>query len=178
MDIYRKIWEQFNGPIPKDHQGRSFEIHHIDGNRKNNDISNLKCVSIQEHYDIHYSQKDYGACYLIAKKMKMDMKDLSSIASKSALKAAKKRVEEGTHQFLKRLDGSSVSSDRVKNGTCPLSKRIDGTSVASDRVKNKTHPFLRGNKKQLTCPHCGKTMDCGNYARYHGDKCKKKKEDP
>jgi len=52
---YRKIYEQYYGPIPRDEQGRSYEIHHIDGNHSNNDPTNLKCVSIQEHYDIHYS---------------------------------------------------------------------------------------------------------------------------
>jgi hypothetical protein len=29
---YRKVWEKINGPIPKDDLGRSYEIHHIDGN--------------------------------------------------------------------------------------------------------------------------------------------------
>jgi len=52
--IYRTIYEQYFGKIPKDSQGRSYEIHHLDGNHENNDISNLRCVSIQEHYDIHY----------------------------------------------------------------------------------------------------------------------------
>ena len=37
---YRKIWETHNGEIPKDTDGRSFEIHHIDGNRNNNSIEN------------------------------------------------------------------------------------------------------------------------------------------
>ena len=57
MDIYnnnyRKIWIEHNGPIPIDENGRSYEIHHIDGNHSNNHIDNLKCVSIQEHYDMH-----------------------------------------------------------------------------------------------------------------------------
>jgi Putative endonuclease segE, GIY-YIG domain len=28
------------------------------------------------------------------------------------------------------------------------------------------------NRIPKTCTHCGKTMNAGNYARYHGDKCK------
>lgn len=57
MNNYRKIWEDNFGPIPKDENGRSYEIHHKDGNTENNDLSNLMCVSIKEHYDIHYKQK-------------------------------------------------------------------------------------------------------------------------
>lgn len=63
---YRSIWESYYGPIPE-----HFDIHHIDGNRGNNDISNLKCVSLQEHYNIHYSQCDWMACIAIAMRMKI-----------------------------------------------------------------------------------------------------------
>lgn len=78
---YRKIYENHFGPIPKDETGRSYEIHHIDGDRDNNHIDNLKCVSIQEHYDIHYSQKDYAAALKIASKMKYSHEELSRLAS-------------------------------------------------------------------------------------------------
>lgn len=63
---YRSIWESHYGAIPK-----NYDIHHIDGNRSNNDISNLKCVSLEEHYDIHYNQGDWMACTAIAMRMKI-----------------------------------------------------------------------------------------------------------
>ena len=50
---YRKLWEQNYGPIPKDETGRTYDIHHIDGNRKNNSLDNLICLSIEDHYKIH-----------------------------------------------------------------------------------------------------------------------------
>lgn len=53
---YRQIWEKTYGPIPTDDTGRKYEIHHIDGNKKNNSIENLKCISIEEHYKIHLNQ--------------------------------------------------------------------------------------------------------------------------
>ena len=57
---YRKIYETYNGPIPIDEEGRKYDIHHIDGDYTNNDPTNLKAVTIQEHYDIHWEQ---GAVY-------------------------------------------------------------------------------------------------------------------
>ena len=46
---YRKIWERMNGKkIPK-----GFHIHHLDGDKINNDIKNLVCVSPREHFEIH-----------------------------------------------------------------------------------------------------------------------------
>lgn len=76
---YRKIWKNHYGPIPKDKNGRSYEIHHKDGNHKNNEISNLSLLTIEEHYDIHYSQGDWGACVCIAKRMKLSPEYISDI---------------------------------------------------------------------------------------------------
>lgn len=45
---HRYIWEQINGPIPKGHI-----IHHIDGDKFNNNISNLQCMTIEDHNKFH-----------------------------------------------------------------------------------------------------------------------------
>ena len=122
MDIYRKIWEQHNGPVPKESDGRSYEIHHIDGNHSNNDISNLKCLTIQEHFDIHYVQKDYAACLLISKRMAnsdIDSKTRSLLSRDNA----NKRMKNGTHNFLDRefqisrgINNKTKQLELVKNG--------------------------------------------------------------
>jgi hypothetical protein len=78
-NIHRKIWEQNFGKIPKDKNGRTYEIHHIDGNHNNNNLENLICVSIEDHYKIHYENKDYGACVMIAKRMELPPEYISNI---------------------------------------------------------------------------------------------------
>jgi len=42
------VWEQHHGPVPDGHQ-----IHHIDHNKLNNDISNLEAVDSVTHKRIH-----------------------------------------------------------------------------------------------------------------------------
>ena len=69
---YRKIWEKANGPIPVDELGRTYEIHHIDGNRKNNSLENLRCISVEEHYRIHLEQGDLYSVNLLAKRLGTD----------------------------------------------------------------------------------------------------------
>lgn len=63
---YRKIWEEANGPIPVDSNGRSFEIHHKNGDHSDNHPENLECVTIEEHYEKHFEMGDFLSCSLIA----------------------------------------------------------------------------------------------------------------
>ena len=120
---YRKLWEQAYGPIPKDDEGRSYEIHHIDGNRNNNSLENLMCVSIEEHYLIHYEQGDWAACQGIIKRMNL----APDVMSERCSFFSRKRVEDGTHNFL---DGSIQRETNKK------------------RIENRTHNFLKENKSE------------------------------
>lgn len=185
-DKYRKIYENHYGPIPKDETGRTYEIHHIDGNRKNNNPDNLKCVSVQEHYDIHYIQGDWAACLLISRNMKISLNEKAELARLFQLH----RVEEGTHNFTSDLARKNAL-ERVKNGTHHfLGDGEFQRSVQRKNIDNGTHHFLDKNaaslrhKKLLAegkhhsqvkwkCLHCGKEgLGKSNYTRYHGSNCK------
>lgn len=78
--FYRKIYIQHHGSIPKDETGRSYDIHHIDGDHTNNDILNLKALTIQEHYEIHNAQRDWAACLFMSKRMSKSPKEISELA--------------------------------------------------------------------------------------------------
>lgn len=67
--IARNIWKSYHGDIPKDLLGRSYEIHHKDRNPHNNELLNLDCISVEDHYIEHYTQGEFAACKLIAKRL-------------------------------------------------------------------------------------------------------------
>jgi hypothetical protein len=148
---YHKIWVQHHGPIPTDKDGRKMEIHHIDGDKNNNDISNLQLVTIQEHFDIHYQQKDYGACYLIAVRMKKSTTEISELARQAQLK----KVNDGTHHLL----GSRVNAERIANGTHHW---LDGTKSSETQrrmIVNGSHRFVDSSwqkENQLRLVNAGK----------------------
>ena len=46
--LHRVVWEFYNCAIPK-----GYDVHHIDHDKGNNDISNLKLISSKEHKILH-----------------------------------------------------------------------------------------------------------------------------
>lgn len=160
---YRKIFINHHGPIPKDEQGRSYHIHHIDGDRNNNDPNNLRAVTLQEHYDIHKSQGDWGACAMLAMRFKFSPEETSYAARQSALK----RLENGSHHFTdpewrKKYVESDLYHDRRSAGCKTRSQRItaegrnpfSGGSIQREsnklRVENGTHHMLSGEIQRET----------------------------
>jgi len=162
---YRKIYQDHFGQIPIDNLGRSYEIHHIDGNRNNNSIENLKCVSIDEHYKIHYEQGDYAACLLMSERMKILPKQKSLLSKK----INEEQLKNGTHPF---------TTEKYKK---EQSKRI--TKINLEKSKNGTHQWGKQYHKKLLekgkhisqqiiiCPHCNFSGNKTNMMRWHFNNC-------
>ena len=55
--LHRYIWQKHNGEIPK-----GFDVHHKDGNKLNNDIDNLDCISRSEHTKMTERKKRMRPC--------------------------------------------------------------------------------------------------------------------
>lgn len=178
---YRKIYIEHHGRIPTDDDdGRSYEIHHIDGDHENNDISNLLCIPIHEHYDIHYKQGDFGSCFAMAIRMKKTVEELREISSLAGKKSADTRIKSGAHNFLDKDWSDSCRQrelSKVANGTHYFTKEYN-TYIARQRVVNKTHNFQGENapsQQNWACEVCGISgKGKGNHTRFHGEKCKSK----
>lgn len=153
--VYRKIYEQHHGPIPQDDQGRTYDIHHIDGDPSNNDISNLLAVSIQDHLQIHLNQGDWAAAMRLMSRLGMSKEEKSKIAKLSA----KKRIANGTHPFIGERNpvykmlangthpfvGGEHARQRVKNGANPFQGGEHVKKANKRRIKDGTHNFLGGD---------------------------------
>jgi hypothetical protein len=142
-----------HGTIPTDADGRTYEIHHLDGDCTNNSVDNLVALSIKDHYDLHFKQRDWAECHAMAIRMNLSPEEIS----KNASMANKTRLSNGTHKFL----NSSWQRDK-----------------AHKQLLSGTHNFIGPNsptKLQWTCTHCGKSgKGKGNYTQHHGDNCKTK----
>jgi hypothetical protein len=178
--IYRKIWEKHFGKIPKDENGRSYEIHHIDGNKKNNSIENLKCISIDEHYKIHLNQKDYFSANLIASRMKLNPNEQLELNKNISNSTKGKPKRKNNCKYCNLL--ISVNGINVHERTCKqnpnrysipnpkISKLLKNTKRSIEHREKIKQKLLGTNQPIIECPHCGKSG--GNMMKvWHFDNC-------
>lgn len=197
---YRKIYENHYSTIPKDQDGRKYDIHHIDGNRNNNSPENLVALSILDHFNIHKAQGDLGACQAITMRMNMSPEEISKkcseLASGSNNPMYGKRGPLSPHYGKKRPEHSKALTGRKRP---EHSKAMTGRKnpTASKQWSGKNNPFygvdrsgnkntfygkkhseetlkkLRVAKPKYCCEHCNTIVGGNsNYQRWHGDNCK------
>jgi len=164
---YIKIWKQNYGEIPKDSDGRTYEIHHIDGNHSNNCIENLNCISIKEHYDIHYKNGDYGACVMIARRMHMPPDYISKIQT-GVKRPGVGGVKKGTVSWNKGMSGYKINlTEEGKKRKIEATKRNSKISD-TDAVKIRSD-FV--HKVEIINPDIGKIKQNGKMFTYERAFC-------
>lgn len=92
--LHRQVYEDHYGPIPK-----RFHIHHKDGNKLNNNISNLECLSESDHHRKTWKNDDGTKKELARKNIKKAIEwrkkpEAKPILSKKNKKAWQKRFFE------------------------------------------------------------------------------------
>lgn len=175
---YRKLWIQAYGPIPVDESGCSFEIHHIDGNRKNNSLNNLQCLSVEDHFKLHYERGDFYAAHLISQRMK-----------NPPLKITEWEINEERSKKLR--ESKLGSKNPMKNPTVAQkvanalrgrkkSKEADRKRLETARKNNtlkrtaETRAKMKKPKLRVICPHCKLEGGVSQMKRWHFSNCKEK----
>lgn len=134
---YRKIYEEYHGiKIPK-----GYHIHHIDGNKDNNNISNLEMLSPDEHAEKHGYLNNWIMAQEKASKMaieKLKTKEMrdkmrqSMLNSESHKESIQKRSM--NKQWKERV--SIAARQTAKNRTNdPWNKGKKGVQVASEETR-------------------------------------------
>jgi hypothetical protein len=178
---YRRVYEQHYGSIPVDETGRTFEIHHKDGNRTNNDPSNLIALSIQDHFNLHLEQGDYAACLRISSRMKISPEEKSRLASlhvKSQLnndthpwktESYKLKQKQRALSDLNPFIGGEIQKKSHKKRLELGVHHLVGSTINQLMMKEGRH----SSQKSWVCEHCDKIgKGSTNYKRHHGLNCK------
>ena len=189
---YRKVYESHYGKIPKGHH-----IHHIDGNPLNNEISNLKCVTSEEHVKLHQDEfvkwasiggqiggkkskeEKLGWCGWDFEKRSLSSKN-RKYSEESKIKKSntlKKLYKTGKMVHWSKLYDKEIVSEKIKQGDPGKSMRgkTAWNKGVSMELKNPEQARLNKstaalNRQKFACENCGRSFDKGNLTK-HSKKC-------
>lgn len=137
---YRRIYQEYHrcSLLPE------VDIHHIDGNRANNDITNLIALNLEEHYTIHLEQGDLGAAQAIL--LRISNTELRNNLAKLASLHQKELLDKGLHNF--QLMTKERRTEISKN---TINKRLaegKGAFIIENTVENSRRAGLAAAAKK------------------------------
>lgn len=166
MAMHRYVWQYYNGPIPE-----GYVIHHKDGNKANNDITNLECIPRGTHSRLHGQlltdeQRDWRR---------------NNINTKARPKAIEWHKSEEGRKWHKEQAQKQVAEGKNYNANLqPILYRCDqcGKEVYKKPTQGSKqhHTFCSGachqkyrrqhglNRVEKICPVCGNTYLTDKYS--------------
>lgn len=136
---HRRAFKKAHGRAPKP----GYHIHHLDGNHKNNDPSNLVEVTPLEHYNIHKSQGDYGACVLLAKAANALPEELALIQQLHGKKCVEEKRGIHNEMWDRKQHIKQIWKD-APPGRKPVTNGVD---ILKFRTEEEVQAFLTKNEK-------------------------------
>ena len=152
-NLHVEIWKFFHGPIPDGHH-----IHHIDGDPLNNDISNLACLSAEEHYAIHIQDGRVRAA--IAWAAKKD-KVLAAAANWHGSEEGRAWHREHAKKQWKEREPTERICEQC--GNVYLTKKASSTRFCSNKCKSKWRRNAGLDNVEKLCEKCGQPFISNKY---------------
>lgn len=151
--MHRYVWEFYNGAIPS-----GFDVHHIDHNVDNNDISNLELLSKHDHQILHGKEQTEET--RAKKKANADrIRDLTK---------AWHRSEEGRNWHKEHYEQMKEKLYVLNKYNCLVcGKEFQSTKIGAkfccNAHKSKYRRMLGLDLIVKTCPICGKEFKTNKF---------------
>ena len=153
--LHRYAFEREKSVIPE-----GWHVHHVDGNKDNNEVENLECLPPIHHASEHSEdRRAFGD----------SAKQLAHLETIRPLAYAAKRGEYISERKLRR--------GQVRARVCPTCGKVfklagtafDGTMYCSDKCRNKAHNKFSDAHyaTEKACKHCGKPFAPGCHGIGH-----------
>jgi endogenous inhibitor of DNA gyrase (YacG/DUF329 family) len=166
--MHRYVWEFYNGPIPA-----GFEIHHINGDKSNNDISNLQLMTNADHMSLHGRKRDTEDHASFVKRMDHARESASiwhgSAAGKEWHKAHYDQMKDAIQKTItKTCDYCGTKFETVDHGN---------NRFCSNKCKSAWRRKAGLDDVKKECAFCGKEFTTNKYskAKYCSITCANKK---
>jgi len=168
--MHQYVWSYYNGPVPK-----GYDVHHIDGNRYNNDITNLQLLKREEHRKIHSKM-------LTEEEREWRRNNFNTKARPKAIEWHKSEAGKAWHkEHAKKMAIRNRVDVRCICQQC-------GKEFITTNINGLTRKFCSGacsqkyrrdnglNAIERTCAVCGKTFIADRYGKTQtcGKSCARK----
>lgn len=168
IQLHRAVWEYYNGKIPE-----GWQVHHVDGDIDNNEISNLRCMPAREHLSQHAEKNSQNPEYV---KRRLD-------SIKKAAESAKRwhSTQEGKEWHRKHAAESigKVRENRQKKTCGFCGSEFEGLpwsrycSQSCQEKARRRRIGLRFEPHEKSCAFCGKSFIAMKVnSKFCGAKCK------
>lgn len=152
--LHRYVWEYFNGAIPK-----GYHVHHIDGDKTNNEISNLAMMSRSEHEQLH------GAT--MTEERRQWCRD--NLTRTARPKASEWHGSAVGHEWHKAQYARSLGTIKERSFVCemcgkPFMSRQKNSRFCSNPCKSKWRRKAGLDNVERICPICGDTFTVNKYS--------------
>ena len=156
MRLHRYVWEKFNGTIPK-----GYHVHHVDHDKNNNDIENLRLLTKSEHQRLHGKEMPEGVKALHIKALEEKARP-KACEWHGSERGRKWHVEHGK-EVAKKL--RTVQIKKIC-GFCGKDFEDNGFNKAlfcSNKCKSAWRRKNGFDNIEKICPACGKTFASNKY---------------
>lgn len=156
--MHRYVWEYSNGEIPDGHH-----VHHIDGDKANNALSNLELISSSDHSKLHNKERE--------EKTPMWWKDGLEKARKAAVHWHKSEAGLAFHKELGKnswLNRESVEWSCL-NCNKPFTALVGAVKNGKGYCRNYCKTAYRNksgvDNEKRQCVSCNTEFECNKYVK-------------
>ena len=162
--LHRAVWESENGDIPN-----GMQVHHKDGDRSNNEISNLELLSSEAHHSHHGD-------VLTQEERQWRRDNLKQTARPAA--AEWHRSSEGRSWHKEHYAQTAVNLHKKQDYTCiqcgvTYASRLAGSKFCSNKCKSAWRRANGVDDVVRKCEYCGGEFIANKYnkQRYCSKRC-------
>lgn len=153
--LHRYVWSYYKGEIKKGHQ-----VHHIDNNKDNNDISNLIVMTGKEHLTMHGKER-------------MKDKDLFNRFHSQGIIEAKKwhKSKEGIQwhkEHYEKMKGSFYQEDEYICTNCGnkfIAVKSKENKYCTNKCKSANRRKIGVDNETRKCRHCNAEYQTNKYSK-------------
>ena len=152
--MHRFVWRDHFGDIPD-----GCDIHHIDGDKSNNDISNLAMLPSEEHHKMHSAQ-------LTEEQRERLRRNMNENARPAACKWHKSDVGREWHKkhYLQMSDNLHRTEDKTCENCGKTYTGAPHSHYCCNACKSAYRRKIKADYIQLICPICGNEYSTNKFA--------------